>query len=339
MVWRIVQREWLVEGGGVLHHLVWDDDYCFECNSRVLPGEQLGQVKRCPECGESWTTHSGRAMSNWESMIEHLRAIGFVHAKLAGVEGSDLSDVPHDAPPRDRPLAIGSKLAAGSPEELTPEAKVFEVVEGPDNNWQFRMLDLGAEAPGDGVDVAALGAGVVQPPPQGSSAPGHVPAYLEFYGQQVGLAGVGSGQTFGMIPKSWTAGQLVGADHWIKILGLPNGQPISGTHYVPMMNWTPSQVVFHRADGRSMRAVAMDSAASCYADWIILSNYKVPIEIWPGMRRKEKEGKDRMGKKEPDPSAAAPGAGVAPPPPPPPPPVGHWQPPPPPPPPPPGAAP
>ena len=48
---------------------------------------------------------------------------GFVHAKLAGVEGSDLSDLPHDAPPRDRPLATGSKLAAGSPEELTPEAE------------------------------------------------------------------------------------------------------------------------------------------------------------------------------------------------------------------------
>ena len=48
---------------------------------------------------------------------------GFVHAKLAGVEGSDLSDLPHDAPPRDRPLATGSKLAVGSPERVTPDAK------------------------------------------------------------------------------------------------------------------------------------------------------------------------------------------------------------------------
>ena len=72
MVWRTVHSEWLVEGWSILHHLVWDDDYCFECNSCVLPGEQLGQVKRCPECGQSWTTHSGRAMSNWESLIEHL---------------------------------------------------------------------------------------------------------------------------------------------------------------------------------------------------------------------------------------------------------------------------
>ena len=73
MVWRTVQSEWLVEGGGVLHHLVWDADYCIECNSRVDHGkEQLGQLLRCPECGESWTTNSGRAMRNWDSLIEHL---------------------------------------------------------------------------------------------------------------------------------------------------------------------------------------------------------------------------------------------------------------------------
>ena len=142
-----------------------------------------------------------------------------------------------------------------------------------------------------------------------------MPAYLEFYEQRVGLAGVGSGLTFGMIPKSWTAGQLAGTDHWIKILGLPNGKPILGTHYEPMMNWRPRQVIFHRSDGRSMRAVAMDSAASCYADWITLSNYKVPIEIWPSMRRKEKEEEGSEGKEElvpvprPSPSKAA-SAGV-----------------------------
>ena len=38
-------------------------------------------------------------------------------------------------------------------------------------------------------------------------------------------------------------------------------------------------VTFHKSDGRSMKAVAMHSAASCYADCIILSNYTVPIEI------------------------------------------------------------
>ena len=38
-------------------------------------------------------------------------------------------------------------------------------------------------------------------------------------------------------------------------------------------------VTFHKSDGRSMKAVAMDSAASCFADWITLSNYKVPIEV------------------------------------------------------------
>ena len=136
----------------------------------------------------------------------------FVHAKLAGVEGSSLSDLLHDAPLRDRPLASCTGSGHGSPKELTPEAQaklhkllaslpkgdtydptecpqwmwkkfaellpkghlkrclqglphLVEVVEGRDNKWQFRMLDPGAAAPGDGVDAAAPGAGVAQPPP------------------------------------------------------------------------------------------------------------------------------------------------------------------------------
>ena len=111
MVWRIVQSEWLVEGGGVLHHLVWDDDYCFECNSRVDHGkEQLGQLLRCPECGESWTTNSGRATINWESLIEHLlckndvanfivaqdRARDVARAKAAGFSIGWIADVVSD---------------------------------------------------------------------------------------------------------------------------------------------------------------------------------------------------------------------------------------------------
>ena len=72
MVWRTVKSELLVEGGGVRHHLVWDDDYCFECNSRVDYGTEDSRLLRCPECGDSWTTNSGQATSNWESVIEHL---------------------------------------------------------------------------------------------------------------------------------------------------------------------------------------------------------------------------------------------------------------------------
>ena len=109
----------------------------------------------------------------------------------------------------------------------------------------------------------------------------HVPAYLEFSGQQVGLAGVGSGLTFGLVPKSWTAGQLIWTQHWIKILGLPNCEPLLGTHYEPIPSWRPRQVTFHKYDGRSMTAVDSDSAASCSADWITLSNYQVPIEVLP----------------------------------------------------------
>ena len=48
-----------------------------------------------------------------------------------------------------------------------------------------------------------------------------------------------------------------------------------------MRNWTPKQMTFHKSDGSSMRAVALDSAASCSADWITLSNYEVPIEVLP----------------------------------------------------------
>ena len=118
----------------------------------------------------------------------------------------------------------------------------------------------------------------------------HVPAFLEFSGQQVGLNGVGSGLTFGMIPKSWTAGQMTNTFHWIKVLAIPDGEPIKNTHYVIMNpDWKPKQVTFHKRDGRSMVAVAMDSAASCYADWITLSNYTVPIEIWHSPRRAEEK--------------------------------------------------
>ena len=97
MVWRCVKSELLVEGGGIRHTLVWDDDYCIECNSPADYGKepmthrnrctgnrrtetdgcsilnpQLCRLLRCPSCGASWTTNTGRALSNWESVIEHL---------------------------------------------------------------------------------------------------------------------------------------------------------------------------------------------------------------------------------------------------------------------------
>ena len=65
-------REFLVDGGGIHHHLVWDDDYCFECNSRVDYGRESRWPLHCPECGESWTTNSGRATNNWQRVIDHL---------------------------------------------------------------------------------------------------------------------------------------------------------------------------------------------------------------------------------------------------------------------------
>ena len=136
MVWRTVKSELLVEGGGIRHHLVWDDDYCFECNSRADYGKepsahrnrctgnrrtetdgcsilnpQLCRLLRCPECGDSWTTNSGQATSNWESVIEHLlckndvanfivaqdRAREVARAKAAGFSTGWIADVVHAA--------------------------------------------------------------------------------------------------------------------------------------------------------------------------------------------------------------------------------------------------
>ena len=113
------------------------------------------------------------------------------------------------------------------------------------------------------------------------AVPSHVPAFLEFSGQRVGINGVGSGPTFGMIPKSWDAGQMTNTYHWIKVLATPVGKqkPIQDTHYEIMdPDWRPKQVTFHQRNERRMVAVAMDSAASCHADWITLSNYTMPAD-------------------------------------------------------------
>ena len=116
----------------------------------------------------------------------------------------------------------------------------------------------------------------------GASSRTHVCADSEISGQQMGLAGIGKGETFGMIPMRWTARQLENTPHWIKILVPPGpGPAIRGRHYeiAEPIGWAPAQVIFHRADGRSMIAMPEDSASQCEAASIILSNYKRKVEV------------------------------------------------------------
>ena len=57
--------------GGVRHWLRWNPDYCDICESKDNGDRNL---KRCPECGESWTSNSARAMKHWTALVD-----GWVH--------------------------------------------------------------------------------------------------------------------------------------------------------------------------------------------------------------------------------------------------------------------
>ena len=46
------------------------EEFCLTCNQ---PDDGDRSLTRCPECGESWTTHHDRAMQHWITLALRLR--------------------------------------------------------------------------------------------------------------------------------------------------------------------------------------------------------------------------------------------------------------------------
>jgi len=126
-----------------------------------------------------------------------------------------------------------------------------------------------------------------------------IPAYLEFSGAQVAIlgSGVAKGITedkFGKIPSTWTAQQILCSGLWVRVLATPElddhgqlGPALRGVHWEEYMqpgqaeftSWRPRQVKFVKHNEDPLIAVASDSAETTRADYILLSNYILPIEV------------------------------------------------------------
>ena len=126
-----------------------------------------------------------------------------------------------------------------------------------------------------------------------------IPAYLEFSGAQVAIlgSGVAKGITedkFGKIPSSWSAQQILCSGLWVRVLATPElddhgqtGPALRGVHWEEYMqpgqaeftSWRPRQVKFVKHNEDPLIAVASDSAETTRADYILLSNYILPIEV------------------------------------------------------------
>ena len=115
----------------------------------------------------------------------------------------------------------------------------------------------------------------------GTTAKTHIPAYLEVSGAQVGLPGVGQGENWGKIPINWDAGTITSQVGWVKILQAPvKGETCQFGRHVERIEpiaWQAKQVTYHTREGISMIAVDLDTAKACRADWMTLSNYRIPI--------------------------------------------------------------
>ena len=84
--------------------------------------------------------------------------------------------------------------------------------------------------------------------------------YLKAYnmaGEQVCLAGVGTGSHFGTFPWNWEVKQLTESPRWMKVLACPveDEEPRPGKHYELMQDtdWRPTQVLLNCDDGMSRR--------------------------------------------------------------------------------------
>ena len=120
----------------------------------------------------------------------------------------------------------------------------------------------------------------------GPTLPGRarIAVYLEFSGTQVGLVGLDpSGADFGRIPVDWTALQVKETPGWVKILRAPRAGENAerGTHYelLDQAGWAPAQVKYVTKEGKTMIALANDTPREACADYIVLSNYVLPIDV------------------------------------------------------------
>ena len=84
--------------------------------------------------------------------------------------------------------------------------------------------------------------------------------YLKAYnmaGEQVCVAGVGTGSRFGTFPWDWEVKQLTNTPGWMKVLACPveDEEPRPGKHYELMQDtdWRPTQVLLNCDDGTSRR--------------------------------------------------------------------------------------
>ena len=129
-----------------------------------------------------------------------------------------------------------------------------------------------------------------------------IPAYLEVSGAQVAILGSGvakgiSEDKFGKIPPHWSAQKIICSGLWVRVLATPElddhgqtGPALRGVHYEEYMppgqaeftSWRPRQVKFVKFVNDSASeviAVANDSAETTGADYILLSNFVLPIEV------------------------------------------------------------
>ena len=126
-----------------------------------------------------------------------------------------------------------------------------------------------------------------------------IPAYLEFSGAQVAIIGSGVNKgiraaNFGKIPPHWEARQILNTTPWAKVLATPEvddhgftRRPLPGVHYevyaqpdqAEFTRWMPQQVKFVQHNREPLIAVATDTANSTDADYILLSNFILPIHV------------------------------------------------------------
>ena len=87
-------------------------------------------------------------------------------------------------------------------------------------------------------------------------------------GEQLCVAGVGTGSHFGTFPSGWQVKQLTNTPGWMKVLVCPveDEEPRPGKHYELMQDtdWRPKQVLLNCYDGTSRRGNPNDRLSNGY---------------------------------------------------------------------------